>query len=127
MPTLAQHVARGDREIQGASRDRSTKRAHPGQPTHSSPSTLTVTILWGRFLARPALSVLADGADEGDLLVAHEELSPSLPEWNPIRCVSTLSLQEQVEFLFHGVALVDGYRVVLSIQQRDFQVHRNGD
>ena len=61
-----------------------------------------------------------------DLLVVHEELSPSLHERHPFRRVSTLSLQEQVQLLFHGVALLDGVRIVLPVQERDFEAHENG-
>jgi hypothetical protein len=69
------------------------------------------------------LLVFGDRTNERDLLVAHEELSPSLPERDPLRRVSTLPLQEQVQLLFYGVAFFDGDRIILSAQERDFEVH----
>jgi hypothetical protein len=33
--------------------------------------------------------------------------------------------KEQVELLLHGVALFDGYRIILSVHQGDFEVHGN--
>ena len=61
--------------------------------------------------------------DENDLLIAHEELSARLLERNPVPRVPTISAEEQLELLFHGVALLDGYRVILSVQQRDLEIH----
>jgi len=70
--------------------------------------------------------VLAHRTYEDYLFIPHEELSPSLHEWNPVRRVSALSFEEQGELLFHGVALFDGYRIILSVHQGDFEVHANG-
>jgi hypothetical protein len=79
--------------------------------------------LWGQPLDWVPLLVFGDRTNERDLLVAHEELSPSLPERDPLRRVSTLPLQEQVQLLFYGVAFFDGDRIILSAQERDFEVH----
>ena len=86
-------------------------RLPPEQPSDDSAEELT----------RRALS--ARRTDENDLLIAHEELSARLLERNPVPRVTTISAQEQLELLFHGVALFDWYRVVLPVQQRDLEVH----
>jgi hypothetical protein len=75
---------------------------------------------------RSGVRGLAHRTDEDYLLIPHKELSPSLLERNPVRRVSTLSFEEQVELLFKGVVLFDRYRIILSVHQRDFEVHANG-
>ena len=77
----------------------------------------------GRF---EPCSGLAQRTDQDYLLIPHKELSPSLHERDPVRRVSALSFQEQLELLFQGVALFDRYRIILSVHKRDFEVHANG-
>jgi hypothetical protein len=68
---------------------------------------------------------LALRAHEGNLVVANEELSAGLLERNPIGAVSTFPVEEQLKLMLQGVVALDGNRVVLPVDQRDFEVQRS--
>jgi len=69
-------------------------------------------------------TALALRAHEDDLFVAHEQVSTRFLERNPLVSVSTLAIQEELELLIDGMSLLDRNRVVLPIDQRDFEIHR---